>query len=172
MMFFVWLIVAYVCIMFFYSFTSQIAFFRTVLMLAAAVVVTIYGFSNANVSYEIFTLAWWQTEGVIWVASSVFFMYVVADFAWEPHYYDEYRFVDHFFGAPEVSVREVEEYHPIRWILLSCILGAGVVGAGTFLQNVLVKHTGYLMHGFLGLIYILVYVIIVVRKIVKSARGY
>ena len=171
-MFFLWLLLILIGIRLVYSFTSQFAILRVLMMLAACLVITIYGFTFAGVEYKIFTLAWWQTEGIIWAAASVFFCYVVADFAWEPHYYNEYTFVEHFFGAPEVSIREVEEYHPIRWILVSVFLGAGTTALGTFLQDMIVRKPGYLIHGFIGLACFLVYAILLIRKIVKSVRGY
>lgn len=153
-----------------YKITSSIGFFRTFFMLAGALVFCIFGFINAHADYRIFTTEWWKSAGIIWAGSSVFYMYLFADFSWEPHYYDEYTFVERLFAAPAIEVREEVEFHWFRWILISLFVGFGTFGVCELLQDILFRQKGFLICGFVGLLFLTIYISRIIVKFVHSRR--
>ena len=153
-----------------YKITSAVGFFRTIFMLAGALVFCIFGFMNAQADFAVFSTDWWKSAGIIWAGASVFYMYLFADFSWEPHYYDEYTFIDRLFGTPSIEVREEVDFHWFRWTLISAVMGLATFGLGELLQDILIGKNGYLMCGFIGLVFLLIYIGRIVTKIVHSRR--
>ena len=151
-----------------YKITSSIGFFRTLFMFAGALFYCIFGFINAKADYSIVTSDWWKAAGMIWGGASIFYMYLFADFSWEPHYYDEYTFVERLFGAPSIEVREGVEFHWFRWVLISMFLGAGTFGIGVVLQDIIIKYKGFLMCGIIGVLFLIVFIGRIITKIVHS----
>lgn len=159
-----------------YKLTSAIGFFRQLFMIAGIFTFCYFGFKNAHTSFTPFSEDWWKSAGFIWAGGTTFYMYLFADFAWEPHYYDEYTysFVGHFLGAPEIQETKetLEEFHVFRWCLIAAFLALGTLCACLFLQDVLFHDKeGYWLVGVCGLLFLIIYIGRIVIKIVKAVRG-
>lgn len=159
-----------------YRLTSAIGFFRQLFMIAGIAIFCVFGFKNSHTHFTPFSEDWWKSAGLIWGGGTVFYMYLFADFAWEPHYYDSYsyNFVEHFLGAPEIQERKetLAEFHVIRWCLIAAFLALGTMCACLFLQDVLFHDKeGYWLVGACGLLFLVIYVCRLVIKIVKAVRG-
>ncbi len=167
---------------FIYAITSSFGIVRQICMIAGIVIFCYFGFRNAKINPNadmrpFIGTDWWKSAGIIWLGASLFYMFLFADCAWEKHYYDEYRysFVKHFLGAPELQVvKEVkEETHPFRWVLFSVFLGFGTMGLCEFLRSIITNNffaEGYSGCGVFGLIFLVIYVLRIILKIVKTVK--
>ncbi len=176
------LVIFVIIFKFIYSFTSSIGIIRQIMMIGGIAIYCFVGFANIEIDPEADNLPfigadWWKIAGLIWLGATLYFMYLFADFSWEKHYYDEYRynFIHHVFGSPEIEViQDVrEETHPLRWVLFSAFLGLGVMCLGEFLGGIIkndFNYDGYLGCGIIGLAFLLIYLLRIVSKIVKSAK--
>ena len=167
---------------FVYAFTSSFGIVRQIFMITGIVIFCYFGFKNVHIDPDAdmrpyIGTDWWKTAGIISLGATLFYMFLFADFAWEKHYYDEYRysFVKHFLGTPELQVvKEVrEETHPFRWVLFSFFLGLGTMGGCEMLRSIITNDffvEGYLGCGIFGLIFLVIYVLRIVTKIVKAVK--